>query len=772
MPAANADVQEFVERWSKSTLSERQAAQSHFDQLCHLVGHQTPAEYDPEGNTFVFEQGVEKATGGKGRADVWFRGRFAWEYKSKGENLDSAYSQLGGYRGGLENPPLLVVCDFEEYRIYPQWPNLSAKPWVFRNEDLLKGEILRYIEWLLRTPNRFKQLLEDELKAREQITERLAGQFADLARLMRNHKINGQPVWSAMQVARFLTRLTFALFAEDVGLLPEMPGGDSVFRYLVRKSSRAANEFTRRLRELFQAMNGESETFMMEPVPYFNGGIFAASTDSTDSEDDGAEVLDLTQIHYSGIFTDLDRVSGADWQRVNPTIFGTLFERALDESKRAQLGAHYTSEEDIRLVIEPVLMAPLYEQWESIQAEAAPLVQKYQDTATSPREKQTAREKLTRLHDTMMERLAKTRVLDPACGSGNFLYVGLRAMKDLELRVRNFFALLELPFRDVVTPRQFFGIEKDPFAARLAQVVVWIGYLQWRYEHEGSLIVAQNGHSRDPRALPRPILRDKDNDDEPDRIVCDDSILRYDAEGKPYEPEWPEAEVIVGNPPFLGDKYMRSGRPELGQGGLGDKYVDDLRGLFGERIPGQSDLVCYWFEKARGMIENKKSQRVGLIATNSIRTGANRKVLDRIKQTGDIFSAWSDRPWILNGAAVRISMVGFDSKFQEQKSLNGEPVISINPDLTTAVDLTIAKGLLENAAVAFIGDQKGGDFDISFSEAKFFLSGDNASGGNNEDVIRPLFGAKDITDRWAGRWIIDFNPRWVEFPAACCETVY
>jgi hypothetical protein len=117
-------------------------------------------------------------------------------------------------------------------------------------------------------------------------------------------------------------------------------------------------------------------------------------------------------------------------------------------------------------------------------------------------------------------------------------------------------------------------------------------------------------------------------------------------------------------------------------------------------------------------------------------------------------------------------MVGFDSKFQEQKSLNGEPVISINPDLTTAVDLTIAKGLLENAAVAFIGDQKGGDFDISFSEAKFFLSGDNASGGNNEDVIRPLFGAKDITDRWAGRWIIDFNPRWVEFPAACCETVY
>jgi hypothetical protein len=429
-------------------------------------------------------------------------------------------------------------------------------------------------------------------------------------------------------------------------------------------------------------MDGQQSTFLMEYVPYFNGGLF---TDSQPGAGDGLEVLDLTVI--PGAVEVLRDVAQVEWGSVNPTIFGTLFEGALDINKRAQLGVHYTSEADIRLVVEPVLMQPLYREWESVQAEAGPLLQTYL-TSDAPKTRQTAHEQLVALHDRMMTRLENTRVLDPACGSGNFLYMSLRALKDLEGRVRRFFEPLNLPFRDVVTPRQLYGIEKDEFAANLAKVVVWIGYLQWRYEDEGGILHVHNPRKYDhPRALPHPILRDKNNADEPDRIVCDDAIMRYDAEGKPYEPDWPEVDVIMGNPPFLGDKRMRSE--------LGDLYVDHLRELHGGRVPGGADLVMYWYEKARTKIEQGKAVnlhvRTGLLATQSIRMGANREVLERIKATGDIFMAWSDRPWVLKGAAVRISIVGFDDGTEKDYRLDDVPVTHLNSDLQNTIDATKAK---------------------------------------------------------------------------------
>ena len=146
---------EFVDRWAQSHLREQQAAQSHFNELCELVGHKTPAQLDPAGRYFTFEEQVTKATGGRGRADVWYKGHFAWEYKGKLKDLDAAYHQLLAYRGDLYNPPLLVVCDFLEYRIYPQWPNTSGTPFIFKNEDLLNPKILRYILWVLENPEKF-----------------------------------------------------------------------------------------------------------------------------------------------------------------------------------------------------------------------------------------------------------------------------------------------------------------------------------------------------------------------------------------------------------------------------------------------------------------------------------------------------------------------------------------------------------------------------------------------------------------------------------------
>ena len=170
------------------------------------------------------------------------------------------------------------------------------------------------------------------------------------------------------------------------------------------------------------------------------------------------------------------------------------------------------------------------------------------------------------------------------------------------------------------------------------------------------------------------------------------------------EPEWPPAEFIIGNPPFLGSKLLRSN--------LGDDYVDAMFDVYKGRVPAEADVVCYWFEKARALVADKKARRAGLLATQGIRGGANRRVLQRIKESGDIFLAWSDQPWILDGAAVHTSIVGFDDGSESNRELDGATVTSINANLTEGVDLTTAVRLNENLGIAFMGDTKGGPFDI------------------------------------------------------------
>ena len=228
-----------------------------------------------------------------------------------------------------------------------------------------------------------------------------------------------------------------------------------------------------------------------------------------------------------------------------------------------------------------------------------------------------------------------------------------------------------------------------------------------------------------------------------------DSILAFDGAGHQQEPEWRPTEFIIGNPPFLGGKLLRAN--------LGDEYVDALFSLYHGRVSAEADLVCYWFEKARDMLDRECTKRVGLLATQGIRGGANRNVLRRIKESGDIFLAWSDQPWILEGAAVHTSIVGFDDGSETVRELDGETVGSINANLTEGPDIAEAKPLRENLGIAFMGDTKGGPFDISESVALSMLEQPNPDGRDNRDVVRPRVNGKDITSRPSGTWIIDFG---------------
>lgn len=718
---------EFVAHWNASTLNEIQGYQQHFLQLCEIVGFNPNAPAILTGPApILFESNVTKAEGGSGRADVYRAGYFALEYKAKGRDLDRAYSQLQTYAPALNHPPLLIVSDFERFRIYPQWPNIDHKPWTFTNADLLRQDVRDRVYAAIADPERLLNERLAEAAERERVTEQLAARFAELARVLRD-PIEGDPSLAPMQVARFLTKLIFAIFAEDVGLLPRI-NDTPVLEYIFQTALADPGSFKPNVADLFRAMNGESSRVFGQLVPYFNGGLFDETADDV--------VIDLSR--NASARNILSAVNKSDWRWVSPSIFGTVFERALDPSKRAQLGAHYTSEDDIRLVIDPVLMQPLQRRWGEILAKTGEL---WPLLDAAPRVATATRRVLQELYDEMLDALKNTTVLDPACGSGNFLYMSLRALKDLEDKVHEHFKPLGLPRRDTVTPLQLYGIELNTFAAELARVVVWIGYLQWRFARDGYLKAKLPGKPADPDALPEPIIAD----DGLEHIVNDDAILRFDENGQPYEPEWPSTTVIVGNPPFLGGKLQR--------GQLGQDYVGSLHRVFQGRLAAGVDLVCYWYEHARSQLENEHVQRVGLLATNSIRDGISRHVLDRILETGQIYAAWADRNWILDGAAVNISIVMFDDGTEKEIVLDDKRVERIYADLTSDINLTYAKKLIENAELSSRGIEPGGPFEIGFEKGIALRE------RGFEDVVIPIINADDITGRLVPRFVIDLESK-------------
>lgn len=714
MTDSAARVAEFIEKWAAVTINERAVAQTHFNELCALLGVPAPLDSGQNSSVYRFEQPLTKSGGGAGFADVWKRDHFAWEYKTKGKYADlrGAYSQLLLYKGDLGNPPVLVACDIENYYVSIEFTGYRTRVEQFKNADLQNAATRELLRQVFLHPEQLRPV-----ERVETITEQAAAQLGQIARLLEGRG------FAPSDIAAFLMQVLFALFVEDIRLLPA-----ELMSRSIREAIFNPSEFVPMIRALFQAMNSGGYFGLGNKIPRFNGWLFA---------DDHVLPLNATELQY------LSEVARLDWSSVEPAIFGTLFERSLDPNKRAQLGAHYTSRADILLIVEPVLMQPYRRQWAQVQAGVAALHAQWQSASGA------ARQRLRSVAEGMifdfMETLAKVRVLDPACGSGNFLYVALHQLKDLEQEVWRYASGLELTQPELgITPAQFYGIEKNPFAAELAQVVVWIGYLQW---------LKQNGWLEGPTT--EPVLQMLHT------IECKDAILAFDAAGNPLEPGWPAADVIIGNPPFLGDKKMR--------GELGDVYVDHLRRLYAGKVPGSADLVTYWFERARAQIAGKNTKRAGMIATQGIRGIANRTVLERIKQTGDIFFAWSDRPWVLDGAAVRVSMIGFNGGTEYVKALNGQSTDQINIDLSASVNVTSAVRLQENANICYLGMMKAGPFDIDATTAEYMLKAINSSGKTNTDVIKQRLGGQDVTGRTRDTWIIDFGVDMSEQEAANYE---
>ena len=411
-PTPTLTPQEFVHKWRQTELKERSASQEHFIDVCRLIGHPTPAESDPSGESFTFEAGASKTTGGEGFADVWKRGYFAWEYKGKHANLDKAYEQLLKYRESLQNPPLLIVSDMEKIVIHTNFTNTIKRLVTLSLEDLLDPAKLGLVRAAFYDPSQFRSP-----DTPETVTKQAAAHFGELARILRERGNDPQ------DVAHFLIRVLFSLFAEDIGLLPE-----NVFTELAARARSRPEAFNRQLEQLFEAM-AHGGMFGWVDIRHFNGGLF----DSGDALPLDIEALDV-----------LCEVCALDWANIEPSILGTLFERGLDPAKRSQLGAHYTSREDILLIVEPVLMAPLRRRWEEVRQGALELAAR-RDEATSTRARNDRHRELTATLQGFAAELAAVRVLDPACGSGNFLYVALRQLLDLWKEVSVLGSELGLP---------------------------------------------------------------------------------------------------------------------------------------------------------------------------------------------------------------------------------------------------------------------------------------------------------------------------------------
>ena len=687
---------QFIAKWRDTRFGERQAAQAFFNDLCALVGHPTPAAYgNPE--VFTFEKPVPG-----GFADAYKEGHFAWEFKGTDNQLEEGMRQAIRYAAELKNPPLLIASSFRTIRLRT---NFRGKERVIHEipiDLLVMPEMLEKLRWAFFDPDR----LEPE-NTPEQVTQETANLFRCIVKDMEQYSPDPE------KLARYLNQLVFCLYAEDAGLLPK-----ELFTQIVRSQYHSPDQFNLAVADLFRKMDGGG-LFGYFGIAHFNGDLFNQS-----------EAVAISNVAMQYLLTATQK----NWQNIEPSIFGTLFERVLDAEQRSQLGIHYTGADDIMLVVEPVLMTPLRREWAAAREEVENLlIEGYTDAAQTRLEK-------------FRQRLFEVTVLDPACGSGNFLYVALRALLDLEKEVITYAAAQG--WNDLTTrvkPDQMLGLEINPYAVELARTALWIGYIQW---HQN------NGFPYRQQPILTPLSA----------IRRTDSILDLSDPANPKEPEWPAAEFIIGNPPFLGHFSFREQ--------LTDPYVDALYQFYGDRLPNSSDLCCYWLEKARAQIAAGQTQRAGLLATQGIRFQSNRQVLNRIRETGDIFNAISDSPWVLDGANVHISIICFDDGSEKSRSLDGAALPSINADLTSGGDLTQARQLPENANLSFMGDIKVGPFELTAAAAAAMLAEPNPHGRPNSDVVKPYRIGRDLNQLPGNKWIIDFGPNMSETDAALYEAPF
>ena len=606
------------------------------------------------------------------------------------------------------------------FRIRTNWTNSVSLTHEFTLDDLADAATRDRLKWAMSDPERLRPG-----ESRQALTERAAATFAVLAQSLRERGHEPQAV------AHFVNRLVFCMFAEDVGLLPA-----DMFTRMLQQARKQPEEFAAMARALFGAM-ATGGLVGFEAVAWFNGGLF---------DDDAALPLAKSEIE-----TTLE-AAALDWSEIDPSILGTLFERGLDPDKRSQLGAHYTDRDKIMRIVEPVVVRPWLAEWEALKTEIAGRLERA-GAAKSRSARTQQRGQAERRLRAFLERLREFTVLDPACGSGNFLYLALHALKDLEHRVQLEAEAMGLQRAfPAVGPANVRGIEINAYAAELARVSVWIGEIQW---------MRRNGftESRDPILKPL------------ETIECRDAILTPEG----GEPEWPAADVVIGNPPFLGGKLLNTH--------LGEDYVSRIFTVYAGRVPAEADLVCYWFVKAGEQIEAGRAKRVGLVSTNSIRGGANRRALQTAIEGRPVFEAWSDEPWVIDGAAVRVSLVCFagpedGSAPAPEPRLDGEVVDAVHADLTArrggaGVDLTGVQRLYRSMGVAFMGDTKGGPFDVPGEQAREWLREPaNPNGRPNSDVLGPWMNGMDVTRRPSDKWIVDFGWNMVREEAALYEAPF
>jgi len=776
--AADSSIDAFIERWSKAGGSERANYQLFLTELCALLGLPTPdpASGDNRDNAYVFERRVVmREPDGSPRdryIDLYRRGAFVLEAKQSGKALDTsgwdsamvaAHKQADQYVRALPadegRPPFIVVVDVgRNIELYAEFSrsggNYTAFPdpkhFRIRLADLRRPDIRERLSTLWLDPMRL-----DPSRESARVTRQIADQLAALAKSL---EAGGH---GAEDVASFLMRALFTMFAEDVGLLPER----GFTQLLERLHGKPAN-FAPMLESLWQSMNtGGFSPILEDKVLRFNGGLFA---------DSRAIALDRDQLEL------LLKASRADWRYVEPAIFGTLLERALDPRERHKLGAHYTPRAYVERLVLPTIVEPLRAEWGEVQVAALA----YEKQG----KRKDAIEEVRRFH----RQLCELRVLDPACGSGNFLYVTLEHLKRLEGEVLNLLhdlgesqGLLDLQ-GITVGPNQFLGLEINPRAARIAELVLWIGYLQWHFRTHGSI---------NP---PEPVLRDLKNIENRDALIAvggtrvltgDDGkpLTRWDGvsykpspiTGEPVPDEafqveqlcyleprqaaWPAADYIVGNPPFIGAATMRRA--------LGDGYVDAVRGTW-KAVPESADFVMYWWHIAGEAVRSGAARRFGFITTNSLRQTFNRRVVQaqlEAKPPLSLAFAIPDHPWVdaADGAAVRIAMTvgaagegeGCLLSVRDECETDGdernvtlvESRGSLHADLRIGANLSASVPMLANSRIANRG--------VQILASGFIVSPEEAERLDPQKQLSvPYRNGKDITDRPRGVMALDPYP--------------
>jgi hypothetical protein len=755
-------------------------------ELCALIGVPSPdpAGADVRNNNYVFERAVRPrasdALTAPKRIDLYKRDAFILEAKQSrlpgAKNalpgqlsmlpdepeqlgrrsasprwdvmMQNARKQAEGYVFLLDAdhaaPPFILTCDvghcFELYadftgtgRAYGQFPD--RKGYRIYLEDLRKEEVRGLLKTIWIDPHSL-----DPTKQSARVTREIAARLAAVSKRLEDNGANAE------HVAHFLMRCLFTMFAEDTDLLPR-----GSFRQLLEKSVADPRHFPHRLKQLWKDMDtgAEFSAIIDARVRHFNGGLFSDTI-----------VFELGQEEIGELLA----AASADWTQVDPAIFGTLLEQALDKEERKRLGAHYTPRSYVQRLVDVTVMEPLRADWEAALTKA----QAAKDAAKDA----DAVEIVRAFH----HQLCTTRVLDPACGTGNFLYVTLELMKKLEGEViQTLSALGERQASlaiagESVDPHQFLGLELNPRAAAIAELVIWIGYLQWHYRN----------HESHPA---EPILKAFKNinfgnhagydavltwDGYPLPSVVEKDGKRVETYPNPRRPDWPEAEFIVGNPPFIGGKDLRS-RMEPGYAEALWKAHKDMN--------DSADFVMYWWDRAAEILGRKKSKtrRMGFVTTNSISQPFQRRVMERhlnAKAPVSLIFAVPDHPWTKaskDSAAVRISMTVAQAGsregqlwevVQESGLDTDEPSLAfkvipghINSDLSAGVDVTKAAALRSNEGLCSPGVKlHGSGFIVTPNEAERLGLGRRPG---LERHIRPYRNGRDLTARLRGVMVID-----------------